>query len=339
MFEILGAAVLSGFIIRARRKNKEIEQQNEIEEQKENARKAIECRFDTSLTYEQFVDIVRRETKSISRLSVEISGAEVVGRVQSISGISSWIFTVDFNDWGAVTGEYWVMSSNCDSDIPWNVAHRISAEIRKVAGSSVQPVKRAPIVRPPLPYGVVKYDDCIISGESLPAYNYYGRKCRDEYGCDCIKFSSIGPRENAWAKSFGVVSLVLVLFSLLFFMSGGWDVVIGFLLFVLSVVLSIGVVAVRNANTVVNQDGFTVSILGMSRQFGWPPSNACFRTAVSTDEEKSLSAGVVDIEGENGRYHRLYGLVAICGSEDESHNRVKQQCDYIWEWGVQHGYV
>ncbi len=47
-----------------------------------------------------------------------LDGPVVYGVVQSQSGISEWNFKLDFNDYGHITGTYWLSSDNDDSNIP-----------------------------------------------------------------------------------------------------------------------------------------------------------------------------------------------------------------------------
>jgi len=45
--------------------------------------------------------------------------------------LSEWNFKVDFNDYGHLTGQYWLTSDNDDSNIPSHVADNISSMIRE----------------------------------------------------------------------------------------------------------------------------------------------------------------------------------------------------------------
>ena len=65
------------------------------------------------------------------KIEVSISGPIVKGTVESQSGLSKWNFTVDFNNYGRISGKYWVKSENKDSSIPKHIAEKIKSEIEK----------------------------------------------------------------------------------------------------------------------------------------------------------------------------------------------------------------
>lgn len=94
------------------------------------------CVFSENLTEEMFQRIAIGEAKNIKRLWVEVNGAKVYGNVKSASGISTWSFTLDFNDFGAVTGRYWKRTENADSQIPDTLGKRIQDAIL-CAGSNI----------------------------------------------------------------------------------------------------------------------------------------------------------------------------------------------------------
>ena len=49
--------------------------------------------------------------------------------VGSISGLSTWSAEIDFNDYGRLTGAYWLLSENPDSLIPEHFADAVRAQI------------------------------------------------------------------------------------------------------------------------------------------------------------------------------------------------------------------
>lgn len=61
--------------------------------------------------------------------NLNIEGPIVYGTVRSQSGISDWSFTIDFNDFGRITGSYWLSSDNRDSEIPSTIAKRMKSDI------------------------------------------------------------------------------------------------------------------------------------------------------------------------------------------------------------------
>ena len=70
--------------------------------------------------YDDFVQIAKLSARGFKRLRL-VSVDDVVIRcnVESQTGYSDWYFTVDFNNWGHVTGILWTLSQiNEDSLIP-----------------------------------------------------------------------------------------------------------------------------------------------------------------------------------------------------------------------------
>ena len=125
---------LAGIGISKMRKNaKEEDARNRIKEA-ENARKREEeeirkntpCFFEDGFSQLEFNDMVYRSGKNIKRLiQLSTDGPVIYGTVESQSGISTWKFTVDFNNYGHVTGKYWLISENENSAIPSIIADRI----------------------------------------------------------------------------------------------------------------------------------------------------------------------------------------------------------------------
>ncbi len=81
----------------------------------------------------EFESIVMSEVKMIKRITkCVISGPVIKCTVRSQSGISDWCFEIDFNDYGLLTGRYWINSyGNYDSSIPKNLSERISSAVRE----------------------------------------------------------------------------------------------------------------------------------------------------------------------------------------------------------------
>lgn len=97
---------------------------------KEKIRKNTPCNFCDGISKEQFEIIARQAGKQIRRLTdLTVDGPVVSGTVQTNSGINEWYFKADFNDYGHITGRYWLSSDNDDSDIPKRVADNISAVV------------------------------------------------------------------------------------------------------------------------------------------------------------------------------------------------------------------
>lgn len=123
---IIGAGVL-GKLIKDVRKSA-------VEEIK---RKNTTCNFNDGISEEEFKTIVKIATKNIKRLSkLSTSGPVVYGTVRSQSGISEWCFNIDYNDYGHITGRYWLSSDNHNSNIPDYVADNICKGIKNHETSS-----------------------------------------------------------------------------------------------------------------------------------------------------------------------------------------------------------
>lgn len=97
----------------------------------ENRRKNTVCNFDSGISREEFCVMVKRGGEGIRRITnLYAEGAIAYGTIRSQSGISDWCFRIDFNDYGQLTGRYWITTDNDDSDIPSVVAERIAKQIQ-----------------------------------------------------------------------------------------------------------------------------------------------------------------------------------------------------------------
>ena len=96
-------------------------------------RRDIPCNFDGKISYEQFRSIALKTSRRIRRLSVEVYGSTIYGEVTSQSGISTWEFTIDFNDYGNITGNWWITRcENDDSYIPNRYGELMEKEIEQI---------------------------------------------------------------------------------------------------------------------------------------------------------------------------------------------------------------
>ncbi|MGI6688649.1 MAG: hypothetical protein ACOX6Y_09990 [Christensenellales bacterium] len=94
---------------------KEAKQAKEEEEQRRNT----PCFFSDGISEEEFEQLVRKSAKRIKRVEdVSIDGTYVYVTVRTQSGVGTWNFSLDFNDYGHITGTYWRKSDNHDSKIP-----------------------------------------------------------------------------------------------------------------------------------------------------------------------------------------------------------------------------
>lgn len=117
----------TGYIIKLLRDSSKEEAERYAEEQR---RKNSKCTFEDGIARASFEKLVKNTAKSIKRISsITVDGPIVHGVVQSQSGISEWNFTIDYNDYGHITGRYWLSSDNDDSTIPERLADMISSAI------------------------------------------------------------------------------------------------------------------------------------------------------------------------------------------------------------------
>lgn len=124
---ILGVAALGTGLLVLRNKNKEA-----LEE--EERRKNTVCKFDDEkLSQKEFENFIIQNCKRIKRINnITVNGPIINGTVRSQSGISSWEFTIDFNDYGKITGRYWIFSNNKDSVIPTAIANMVKEHIEEL---------------------------------------------------------------------------------------------------------------------------------------------------------------------------------------------------------------
>ena len=121
-WDVVGLGIIGGFAIKAIHGLKE-----------DKRRQSIDCTFDDGISYDDFEKIAVKAGKKINRVSrIYVDEAVVYGRVESQSGISEWSFKLDFNDYGHLTGRYWISSDNDDSSIPKKVGNIISATIHEI---------------------------------------------------------------------------------------------------------------------------------------------------------------------------------------------------------------
>lgn len=113
-------------------KSKEYEEEYKRRKEAEERRRNTPCYFNGTITMNIFYSIVHKCTKHIKRLNITVEGPVIYGTVRSQSGISTWNFTLDFNDYGDITGDYWLWNENIDSNLPENVAESIKNEIIKL---------------------------------------------------------------------------------------------------------------------------------------------------------------------------------------------------------------
>ena len=101
-----------------------------INTNEDKKRRNTHCNFSDGISENDFAALSMCAGKGVKRLTLFVKGTVVYGKVRSQSGLSEWNFEVDYNDYGHITGKYWLWSDNTDSKIPQVVADRISSSIR-----------------------------------------------------------------------------------------------------------------------------------------------------------------------------------------------------------------
>lgn len=102
--------------------------------QEENVkRKNYKCTSSDGLSFKEFKEIVIHECEQIAKeLRYAVDGAIVFITIKFVDGVSENYYELDFNDYGKITGRYWIMSDNDDLEIPLCVAERISKKIQGI---------------------------------------------------------------------------------------------------------------------------------------------------------------------------------------------------------------
>lgn len=123
-----GAAAFGvGALIKSAKKEKQRILQEQAEEER---RKSIPCSFFDGISENDFVIIVNKSSKRFKRLKVvEIDEAVVTIEFYSQSGISKYYAVIDFNDYGHITGRYWIINENDDSNLPTAFADCLSEQL------------------------------------------------------------------------------------------------------------------------------------------------------------------------------------------------------------------
>ena len=103
--------------------------------QETKRRKNSPLHFDEALTQSGFTEIAHDVAKRTPRVQhVVVTGMAVTLDVGSNSGLSTWTAEIDFNDYGRLTGKYWVSSENSDSLIPAHFAIAMQAQLSRHFG-------------------------------------------------------------------------------------------------------------------------------------------------------------------------------------------------------------
>lgn len=123
--------------------------------QETRRRKASLPMFVDGITEDEFSAMVRRATATVPRIdAVGIDGMVVSMTVRSNTGLTKWNAQVDFNDYGHLTGMYWLDSQNDQSVIPGAVAEALATDIRHAIDAATQgapPATNEPLTPSPQP--------------------------------------------------------------------------------------------------------------------------------------------------------------------------------------------
>ena len=99
-------------------------------------RRECPCLFCEGFTHDEFVNVANNNAKKIKRITnVSVHNSIIYCTVKSKTGLSSWEFSVDFNNWGHITGTYWILWNNHDSDIAEIYGNYVSREIQSILSS------------------------------------------------------------------------------------------------------------------------------------------------------------------------------------------------------------
>jgi hypothetical protein len=102
------------------------------EAQETRRRRESPLSFDDDPSRHEFAEIVRAAAQSTARVTnVDVSGMMATIHVRSNSGLTTWSAEVDFNDYGRLTGAYWLKAENTDSIIPEHFAKVVQAQIKQ----------------------------------------------------------------------------------------------------------------------------------------------------------------------------------------------------------------
>ena len=135
-FGVLGTLALAaaaGWVIHSINKSgKEAQAKREAQEQEEERRRNSPLSLNNGITLNEFVSMANHIASRTKRITcITVDGLVIHATVQSQSHLTEWNFSVDFNDYGHLTGKYWLSSDNDDSVIPQWFADNVSAAIKE----------------------------------------------------------------------------------------------------------------------------------------------------------------------------------------------------------------
>jgi hypothetical protein len=93
--------------------------------------------FEDGLTQGEFIEMARDLAKRTPRVQdVLVTGMTVTLHVKSNSGLTRWAAEIDFNDYGHLTGAYWLETENPDSLIPEHFARALQSQVARRVNTS-----------------------------------------------------------------------------------------------------------------------------------------------------------------------------------------------------------
>ena len=106
----------------------ELKRKRELEKQ----RISTPPSYDDGVSEQEFLDIIEKVKNEFPRIkSASAIGLVVELEIKSQSGITIWNATVDFNDFGHLTGWSRIRKENSDSKIPDAFAREVSEAIKE----------------------------------------------------------------------------------------------------------------------------------------------------------------------------------------------------------------
>ena len=118
-------------VLKSKKESREEAKKLEQEKSREDYRKSIPCVFDNGITESEFAVIVRRAISNSRKIKdCLVSGPVVFCTVVSGVGDAYWSFKIDFNDFGHITGKYWILSDYEDVAYPTHIAKKIEKLIK-----------------------------------------------------------------------------------------------------------------------------------------------------------------------------------------------------------------
>jgi hypothetical protein len=100
------------------------------EAQETKLRRSSPLRFGEPVTQYEFTELAHEVARRTARVQeVAVDGMDVTIKVASNSGLTTWTADIDFNDYGHLTGTYWLSSENSDSLIPEHFASAMKARL------------------------------------------------------------------------------------------------------------------------------------------------------------------------------------------------------------------